>query len=261
MNPLRAVVVDDEPLAREGLVELLERLPELTIVGAFVDGMSALIGLHQLEVDVLFVDIQMPGMSGFDLIEALSGGPLPLVVFVTAFDAHAIRAFEVNALDYLLKPVSPERLGQAVERVRAQRRDQDAASAQSRISALLEGLPGRPRGVGRLIVREVGQVIVVPSREVDWIEGADYYALLHVGSTAHLLRETLTSLERRLDPDRFIRIHRSTIVNLSRVRAVEAALRGDGVVVLTSGARLKVMRSRRDLLERKLEALHDGGEL
>ena len=230
------------------------------VVGSFADGISALTGMHDLQVDVLFVDIQMPGMSGFDLIDALSGGPLPLVIFVTAYDAHAIRAFEVNALDYLLKPVSPERLAQTVERVRAQRRDHGGAAAQTRISSLLEGLPGRSRGVGRLIVREVGQVIVVPTREVDWIEGADYYALLHVGSAAHLLREALASLERRLDPGRFVRIHRSTIVNLSQVCAVEAAQRGDGVVVLKGGARLKIMRSRREGLERKLEALHDAGD-
>ena len=254
---LRAVVVDDEPLAREGLVEQLEQIDGVTIAGAFADGAAALAGLDAARPDVLFVDIRMPGMSGFDLVESLDVDPLPAVVFVTAYDAHAIQAFEVNAVDYLLKPVAPDRLAQAVERVRAQQKGRDAGAYRDRIAALLDQLPDRPRGAGRLIVREVGQIVVVATKDVDWIEGADYYAKLHVGAKVHLLRETLTSLEQRLDPERFLRIHKSTIVNLARVKSVEAELRGDALVALTTGVRLKVTRARREQLEQKLVRLHE----
>lgn len=260
MSTLRAVVVDDEPLARGGLVELLERDPGISIAGVFADGISALAGLDTVRADVLFVDIQMPGMTGLELVEMLDVNPLPAVVFVTAYDAYAIRAFEVNAMDYLLKPVTMERLAQTLERVRAQVGHHGDADYRARIAALLDGmLPDRAQGAGRLIVREVGQVIVVATREVDWIEGADYYARLHVGSRVHLLRETLASLEQRLDPRRFLRLNRSAIVNLTRVRAVETHQRGEGIVVLADNTRLKVTSSRREELERRLEGLHDIG--
>lgn len=259
MNPLRCVVVEDEPLAREGLVELLERFPDVVSVGAFAEGLSALAALETARPDVLFVDIQMPGMSGLELVEALHLEPLPSVVFVTAHDAYAIRAFELHALDYLLKPVTRERLAQTLERVRRSARGGKDADFRARLSTMLEALPDRPRGAGRLIVREVGQIIVVATQDVDWVEGADYYAKLHVGAKVHLLRESLSSLERRLDPQRFMRLHRSAIVNLGRVRAVEAQERGTGLVVLGTGARLRVTAGRRKELKRRLAEFHDGG--
>ncbi|MBC7894650.1 MAG: response regulator [Cytophagaceae bacterium] len=256
MRPLSVVVVDDEPLAREGLVELLEMLPHVVVTGAFGDAASALTALEAEPPDVLCVDIQMPGIDGFDLVAALDPHRLPAIIFVTAHDAFAVRAFEVNAVDYVLKPVTVERLQQALERVREEREREGVY--ESRIAALLATLaPERASGAGRLIVREVGQILVVATRDVDWIEGADYYAKLHVGAKVFMMRETLASLEARLDAARFFRIHRSAIVQLSRVRAVESHERGDGVVVLTTGARLKVMRARRELLERRLEELHD----
>jgi two-component system, LytTR family, response regulator len=259
MTPLRVVVVDDEPLAREGLVELLERHDGLTIAGAFADGQSALAAMDDLRPDALFVDVQMPGMNGFELVNALELDPPPAVVFVTAYDAYAVKAFEVTAIDYLLKPVSVERLAQAVERVRAHARRPDE-EYHVRLAELLEqARPMGVRGVGRLIVREVGQIVVVPTRDLDWIEGADYYAKLHVGAKVHMLRETLASLEQRLDRRRFRRIHKSAIVNLARVRVVEVGVRGEGVAVLTGGARLKVSRAFREALERGLEGLHDAG--
>lgn len=256
MKPLRVVVVDDEPLAREGLVELLETLPGVVVTGAFGDAASALTALEANPPDVLCVDIQMPGIDGFDLVAALDSQRLPSIIFVTAHDAFAVRAFEVNAVDYVLKPVTVERLQQAIERAREERERE--GEYESRIAALLATLaPQRASGAGRLIVREVGQILVVATREVDWIEGADYYAKLHVGAKVYMMRETLASLEGRLDAARFFRIHRSAIVQLSRVRAVESHERGDGVVVLTTGARLKVTRARRELLEQRLEELHD----
>ena len=194
MNALRVVVVDDEPLAREGLVELLQQYPGVTIAGAFADAVSALTALDVIRPDALFVDIRMPGMSGLEMVEALESDPLPAVVFVTAYDAHAIRAFDLNAMDYLLKPVSPDRLGQTVERLKAQAQNRVEHGYRDRMNALLDGLmPERARGAGRLIIREVGQIIVVATRDVDWIEGADYYARLHVGPRVYLLRETLAT--------------------------------------------------------------------
>ena len=257
MSQLRVVVVDDEQLAREGLVEMLERDSRITIVGAYGDALSALGAIDSVRPDALFVDIQMPGMTGLELVDLIEHDPFPAVVFVTAHDAFAIRAFELNAMDYLLKPVSPERLTQTLNRLHDQPRKSDV-EYRSRLAALLEGvLPGHSQGVGRLIVREVGQVIVVATRNVDWIEGADYYAKLHVASRIHLLRETLASLERRLDPRRFMRINKSAIINLTRVKAVETYQRGEGLVVLEGNIRLKVTRARREDLERKLEELHD----
>jgi two-component system LytT family response regulator len=258
MSPLRVVVVDDEPLAREGLVEQLEQDPGIVIVGAFGDGMSALAAMDEVRPDALFVDIRMPGMSGLELVDLLDTDPLPAIVFVTAYEAHAIRAFELNAMDYLLKPVSADRLAQTLERVRVRLKHRPDQDYRGRLATLLDGImPERAPGVGRLIVREVGQMIVVATRDIDWVEGADYYAKLHVGPKVHLLRETLSSLEQRLDPRRFMRINRSVIVNLTRVKSVESHLRGEGLVVLEGNVRLKVTRARREELERKLEELHD----
>jgi two-component system LytT family response regulator len=258
MTRIRTFVVDDEPLAREGMVELLQRHPSIEVVGAFADAPAALGAFGSLAPDALFVDVQMPGMTGFELVEALDVDPLPAIVFVTAYDEFAIRAFDVMAIDYVLKPVAPERLARAVQRVEAHVRAAPDSAYRARIAALLQqAIPDRSRGVGRLIVREVGQIIVVPTRDVDWIEGADYYARLHVGSRVHLIRETLSSLEQRLDPSRFFRIHRSVIVNLTRVRSVESHVRGEAIAILASGIRLKVSRAMREELERRLEGLHD----
>ena len=256
---MRVIVVDDEPLAREGMVELLETHDGIEIAGAYPDAPAALPAIESIKPDAVFVDVQMPGMTGFELVDALDLDPLPAIVFVTAYDEYAIRAFEVNAIDYLLKPVSTDRLGQTVARVRAHVRGRRDDGYRAKMTTLLDGVvPDRTQGVGRLIVREVGQIIVVPTRDVDWVEGADYYAKLHVRAAVHMLRETLSSLEQRLDARKFLRIHRSAIVNLTRVRAVESAARGEGVAVLADGTRLKVTRAKREELERRLEQLHDG---
>jgi two-component system, LytTR family, response regulator len=254
MTKLRVMVVDDEPLAREGLVELLQGMPDVEVAGAYADGVSALEAIDQSAPDVLCVDIRMPGLDGFDVVAALDPEHAPAVIFVTAYDAFALRAFDVNALDYLLKPVTAERLSTAIGRVLD--RKAPAQLAPDRLIDLLEKFaPTRATGAGRLIVREVGRIVVIPTSDVDWIEGADYYARLHVGTRSHLIRESLSSLERRLDPARFLRLHRSAIVHLARVRVVEAAERGDGVAVLTTGARLRVTASRRAELERRLAEL------
>jgi two-component system LytT family response regulator len=254
MTLLRVMVVDDEPLAREGLVELLAAMPDVEVSGAFADGASALKAIDDSVPDVLCVDIRMPGLDGFDVVAALDPEQAPAVIFVTAYDAFALRAFDVNAIDYLLKPITAERLATAIERVR--QRQRPLHLAPERLNDLLEQLaPTRTASPGRLIVREVGRIVVIPTNDVDWIEGADYYARLHLGTRSYLIRESLTSLEGRLDPALFQRLHRSAIVNLARVRAVEAAERGDGVAVLTTGARIRVTASRRAELEIRLADL------
>ena len=255
MTTLRVMVVDDEPLAREGLAELLNAVPDVTVIGVYADGESALRAIEADLPDVLCVDIRMPGLDGFDVVAALDPEHMPAVIFITAYDAFAVRAFEVNAMDYLLKPVTSDRLAGALAKARARKRGE--VLPQGQLMNLLEGLAEsrRSSGAGRLIVREVGRIIVIPTSDVDWIEGADYYARLHVGPKSHLIRESLLSLEKRLDPARFLRLHRSAIVNLTRVRAVEAAERGDGLVVLSTGAKVRVTASRRDELEQKLTEL------
>lgn len=254
---LRVVVVDDEELAREGLVEQLAGIADVSVAGSFSDGITALRALEELKPDVVCLDIRMPGMNGLEVARALTGENAPAVIFVTAYDAFAIQAFELNAIDYLLKPVTADRLGQALERAGKRDRSRDAETAE-RLTAAIRQLETRhPQGAGRLIVREVGQVIVVATRDIDWIEGADYYVRLHVRDKSYMLRETLASLEARLDPARFLRIHRSVIVNLTRVTRVKSDARGDGVVLLTSGARLRVTQPRRVRLEEMLETLHD----
>lgn len=257
MTPLRVMVVEDEPLAREGMVELLGSMPAVVVCGAHGDGEAALAAMDAERPDVLCIDIRMPGLDGFDVVAALDPERMPSVIFVTAYDAFALRAFEVNAVDYVLKPVTSERLTAAMARVRERRAHAEPLTSE-RLAALLDGMAeSRPRGAGRLIVREVGKIIVIPTGDVDWIEGADYYSRLHVGARSYLIRETLASLERRLDATRFLRIHRSVIVNLARIRAVEATERGDGVAILLSGARLRVTAQRRTELEARLGGLHD----
>lgn len=256
MMKLRVMIVDDEPLGREGLVDLLRALPDVEIAGAHADGVSALHAIDAKVPDVLCIDIRMPGLDGFDVVAALDPERTPALIFVTAYDAFAVRAFEVNAIDYLLKPVTADRLASAIERVRDRKRPEPLTP--ERLTDLLEKLaPTRAPGVGRLIVRDAGRFVVVPTSDIDWIEGADYYARLHIGTKSHLIRESLSSLERRLDPARFQRVYRSAIVNLSRVRVVEAAERGDGVVVLATGARVRVTAARRAELERRLVDLPD----
>jgi two-component system LytT family response regulator len=257
---LRVMVVDDEPLAREGLADLLRSMPGVEVAGLFPDGESALAAIEERAPDVLCVDVRMPGLDGFDVVAALDPARPPAVIFVTAYDAFAVRAFEVNALDYLLKPVTAERLAAAVARAR----DRSAGPGSGgeppdarRLAALLETVAASRHGAGRLIVREVGRIVIIPAAQVDWIEGADYYARLHVGPRSHLMRETLGSLEQRLDPARFLRVHRSAIINLARVRMMEAAERGDATAVLSTGARIRVTAARREELERRLTALGD----
>jgi two-component system, LytTR family, response regulator len=249
-EPLRVLIVDDEPLARKLLRLLLEADPEVVVAGE-CSGVGGAGEVARTRPDILFLDVQMPEVDGFDLLEALGADETPVVVFVTAYDRYAVRAFEVHALDYLLKPLEDARFVQALARAKEQARARRRGQADEGLQALLQD---RSRYTRRFLVRTREATVVVNADEVDWIEAADYYASLHVGGKSYLLRETMTELAGRLDPERFFRVHRSAIVNLARVREIHPLFRGDSELVLSDGSRVRLSRTRRGEFQRLLSA-------
>jgi two-component system, LytTR family, response regulator len=233
---VRTLVVDDEPLARSNLTVLLRADPEVEIVGECGSGMEGLEQIRSQNPDLVFIDVQMPECDGFDLLELLGGDVPPAVVFVTAYDQYALRAFEAGALDYLLKPFDNARFERALGR------------AKDRIGHAKNGAQRNDR----LVIKSVGQVLFLRFSEIDWIEAADYYACLHVGAQSHLLRRSMNELDRELDPALFCRIHRSTIVNLDRVRGLKSGEDGEHEVLLENGTRLRLSRSYRKQLQTRL---------
>ncbi|HEU4885023.1 MAG TPA: LytTR family DNA-binding domain-containing protein [Longimicrobium sp.] len=253
--PLRVVVVDDEPLARTGMRDLLARDPELEVVAQCADGREAVRAIGALRPDLVLLDVQMPEMDGFEVLREIGAERMPLVVFVTAYDRFALRAFDVAAVDYLLKPFDDERFLRAMQRAKHAVRNAEVGELGRRLAGLLERGGAEPAReapaayASRLMVKNTGRTVFVRVEEVDWIEADDYYAKLHVGDKTHLLRESMGSLEARLDPLRFFRVHRSAIVNLDRVREVQFLFRGEHVVILHDGTRLKLTRTRLEKLE------------
>jgi two-component system LytT family response regulator len=256
--PLRVLVVDDEPLARTGVRELLSRDPELSVIAEAADGRQAVDAILSLRPDLVFLDVQMPEMDGFEVLREVGPERMPSVVFITAYDQFALRAFDVAAVDYLLKPFDDERFAVAVERAKEAVRTHAAGDLGRRLLGLLDsreaaGTPGTTGGyASRLLVKSAAKTLFLRVEEIDWIEADDYYAKLHVAGKTHLLRETMASLEARLDPDRFFRVHRSAIVNLDRVREMQPLFRGEHVLILQDGTRLKLTRGRLDKLEAAL---------
>ena len=249
---IRVLIVDDEPLARETLRLGLAEDPEMAVVGA-CSGPDAADLIAGTKPEILFLDVQMPGVNGFELLETIGPGAVPVVVFVTAYDQYALKAFEVHALDYLLKPFDDRRFKAALARAKEQLRSRQAESLEARLVDLLEARERASQPyLQRFVVRVREKTLFVPAGAVDWIRGADDYVELHAGRETHLLRERLADLETRLDPARFARIHRSTIVNLDRVREMHALFRGDSIVVLLDGSKLRLSRSRRAEFERRL---------
>lgn len=249
---IRTLVVDDEPVARAGMRRLLAGDPDLRIVGEAGDGRAAVAAIRELAPDLVLLDVQMPEMDGFEVLDEVGTEAIGAVVFVTAYDQFAIRAFEVEALDYVLKPFEDERFAAVIARAKRHlRRERDDGLAE-RLAALLARFEEPARGTRqRILVKEGGSVFFQPADEIDWIEAADYYARIHVGSETHLVRESLSSLEERLRPA-FLRVHRSALVNLDRVRELKSDWRNRPAVVLRSGKVLPVSRSRREALERAL---------
>jgi two-component system LytT family response regulator len=236
--PLRVLVVDDEPLARRNLVVLLGGDPDIGEVEECGSGEAAIAAVRSRNPDLVFLDVQMPECDGFEVLERLGGELRATIVFVTAFDEYALRAFDAGALDYLLKPFDDARFARAL--ARAKEKIAREASA-----------PARP--VQRLVIKSPGQLTLVEVSKIDWVEAASYYACLHVGRQTHVIRRTLAELERDLAQARFVRIHRSSIVNLDRVRGLELQASGEYEVVLECGARLRLSRSYKKQLQDRLE--------
>ncbi len=230
---IRTMVVDDEPLARSNLTVLLRRDPEIAMVGECGSGVDAAEEIRRAEPDLLFLDVQMPECDGFDVLTMLGKQAPPAVVFVTAYDQYALRAFETGALDYLLKPFNTARFERALGRAKEK----------------IAGGKGRARKLERLVIKSAGEVAFVSASEIDWIEAADYYAALHVGAKTHLLRRSISDLEQDLDGDVFCRIHRSTMVNLERVQALKLDEDGEYRVVIRDGTELRLSRRYRKQLQ------------
>jgi two-component system LytT family response regulator len=252
MKKIRTLIVDDEPLARERLANLLQPLDDIEIVGQCRDGEEAITAIHDFTPDLVFLDIQMPTMNGFEVIEAIGSDRMPLVIFVTAYDQHALRAFQVRALDYLLKPFDRDRFTDALQRARKQLERDETGDVGRRLLALVKDLRRDQPRTDRLVVKSGGRLFFLRADEIDWVEAAGNYVRLHVGNTSHLLRETMTAMESRLDPEKFFRIHRCRIVNMDRIQELQPWLNGEYAVVLRTGARLTLSRGYREKLQDRL---------
>jgi two-component system LytT family response regulator len=252
MKKIRTLVVDDEPLARERLTSLLSAEPDIEIVGQCRDGEEAVTAIMDHTPDLVFLDVQMPAMNGFEVIEAVGTERMPLVIFVTAFDQHALKAFQVRALDYVLKPFDRERFQEALQRARAQIQRDETGDLGRRLLALVKDLRRDQPKTDRLVVKSGGRLFFLRTDEIDWIEASGNYVRLHVGPTSHLLRETMNAIESRLDPEKFFRIHRSRIVNMERIQEMQPWLNGEYAVLLRTGTRLTLSRGYREKLQDRL---------
>jgi two-component system, LytTR family, response regulator len=252
MKKIRTLIVDDEPLARERLSTLLHAEADIEVLGQCRDGEEAVTAIYDHAPDLVFMDVQMPQMNGFEVIEAVGTDKMPLVVFVTAFDQHALKAFQVRALDYLLKPFDRERFTEALSRARRQLERNETGDIGRRLLALVKDLKRDQPRTERLVVKSGGRLFFLRADEIDWIEAAGNYVRLHVGTTSHLLRETMNAIEGRLDPEKFFRIHRSRIVNMERIKELQPWLNGEYAVLLQTGARLTLSRGCREKLQDRL---------
>jgi two-component system, LytTR family, response regulator len=249
---IRTLIVDDEAVARRRIRRLLKTEGDISVVGESGDGRAAIEAIRTLRPDLVFLDVQMPGADGFQVIQAIGAEKMPMVIFVTAYDQHALKAFEVRALDYLLKPFDRDRFREALGRARHHVEQQETGDLGRRLLALVKDMrPAAPK-TDRLVVKAGGRLFFLRTDEIDWIEAAGNYARLHVGNEAHLIRETMQSLESRLDSERFFRIHRSRIVNMERIQELQPWFNGEYVVILRNGTRLTLSRGYREKLQERL---------
>lgn len=247
---IRTLIVDDELLGRERVRQLLLPEPEIEIIGECTNGREAVAVIQEKRPDLIFLDVQMPELDGFGVLQGIGGGgPLPVIVFVTAHDKFALRAFEFHAVDYLLKPFDRSRFQAALQRALDQVKQRQGGTLDQRLSNLLAELKAPVKPPERLAVKSSGRVVFVRIEDIDWIEAADNYVDLHVGKQSHLLREKMSVLETRLPPEKFVRISRSTIVNVERLKELQPLYHGTYAVILQDGTKLTLSRNYRDKLE------------
>jgi two-component system LytT family response regulator len=260
---IRTLIVDDEPLARERVRTMASSEPDLEVIGEARDGAEAVDAILSQSPDLVFLDVQMPKLDGFEVISSVGADRMPPVVFTTAFDQHALRAFEVQALDYLLKPFDTDRFRSALSRVRHQIDSEENGALGKKLLALVRGMqtdaPAEtPAAVttdkksDRMVVKSGGRLFFLRAEEIDWVEAAGNYVRLHVGAESHLLRETMNSIETRLNPEIFFRIHRSRIVNIERIKELQPWFNGEYVVILRNGTKLTLSRGYREKLQERL---------
>ncbi len=248
MKKIRALIVDDEPLARDRLRQLLNEQPEIEMIGECADGREAVEAIRKQSPELIFLDIQMPELNGFEVLEAIDAEPMPVIIFVTAHDKFALRAFEVHAVDYLLKPFDRERFESALHRALQQvkyRRDPARVEAQAAVLAEVQ-TPAKP--IDRLAVKSGGRIRIVRTADIAWIESAQNYVEIHEDKQSHLLRETMSAIEQKLSPDKFVRISRSTIVNIEKIKELQPLFYGEYTVTLQNGKRLTLSRRYRSKL-------------
>lgn len=266
MRKIRTIIVDDELLARNSIRLLLKPHFEIEIISECANGLEALECISHQTPDLVFLDIQMPEMDGFTVIEKFlsvtENKNLPIVIFVTAYDEYAIRAFEVNALDYLLKPFSDERFAKTLKRAKQQIEQQEIEHLSRKLLSFVENrhedtieMKVEKNFVTRFLVKTRGRVNFIKADEIDWIESADYYVRLHVGKKSYLIRESMNELEKQLNPEKFARVHRSFIVNLDRIKEMLPHFNGDHLIILEDGTQLKLSRSRREKFLRRSKIL------
>ncbi len=249
---MRVLIVDDEPWARKRIATLLKPEKDVEVVKECSGGEEAIHAISECAPDLVFLDVQMPEVDGFEVLDAIGPEHMPLVIFATAYDKYAIQAFDAQAIDYLLKPFDEERFRKALNRAR---RELDGKiSSERAISKLLESMRGERRYLHRLVAKSGGRVLFLKLGDIDWFEAAGNYVTLHCGKESHLLRTTMNSLEPRLDPAQFIRIHRSSIVNLDHVREMQPLFRGEHVLILKDGTQLSIGRAYRTKLLQQIES-------
>ncbi|GLQ49912.1 LytR/AlgR family response regulator transcription factor [Dyella flava] len=249
---IRVLVVDDEAPARQRLIDLLREDAQIASIGEASNGVAAVTAIESDPPDLVFLDVQMPELDGLGVVEAIGAAQMPLTVFVTAYDQHALRAFESNAMDYLLKPFSDERLHATLERAKTRLRERRGSHIADNMMRMMSAMPRAQTHVERLPLRSPGNIKLVNVAEIDWIEGAGVYVNLHVAGKAWLYRSSLNRLEEQLDPQRFVRIHRSAIVNIDSVIRLEALSHGEFTVILKGGGKARASRSYRSTLEKLL---------
>ncbi|MDH4064660.1 MAG: LytTR family DNA-binding domain-containing protein [Acidobacteriota bacterium] len=252
MTRIRTMVVDDEPMARERLVGLLGQEEDIDLIGECTDGSQAVTAIAQHQPDLVFLDVQMPACDGFGVIRHIGPDRMPAVVFVTAYDEYALKAFEVHAIDYLLKPFGRDRLQQALQHARAHLERRRAGDLGRRLMALVQDVKPEPQRLDRLVVKSGGRILFLRTDEIDWVEACGNYVRLHLGAGSHLFRETMNNMEARLDGQRFVRIHRSRIVNSDRIKELQPWFNGEYVIVLHNGTRLTLSRGYREKLQERL---------